>query len=113
MITQRQFKILRGKRRIGKKAKWFALLEMEIIENTCSRRIKEKFKGEKGLQIEQENQKISKDKRKREQIILRTNAKREIEVRYIIKKKEKQQKQKYGKKIKKIEGNKEKTIQKK
>ena len=64
MITQRQFKILRGKRRIEKKAKWFALLEIEVIENTCSRRIKEKFKGEKGLQIEQENQKISKDKRK-------------------------------------------------
>ena len=89
MITWRQFKILRGKRRIGKKAKWFALLEIEVIENTCSRRIKKKFKGEKGLQIEQENQKISKDKRKREQIRLGTNAEREIEVRRIIRKSEK------------------------
>ena len=89
MITQRQFKILRGKRRIGKKAKWLVSLEREINENTCSRRIKKKFKGEKGLQIEQENQKISKDKRKREWIRLRTNAEREIEVRHIIRKSEK------------------------
>ena len=89
MVTWRQFKILRGKRCIGKKAKQFALLEMEVIENTYSRRIKEKFKGEKGLQIEQENQKIFKDKRKREQIRLGTNAEREIEVGRIIRKSKK------------------------
>jgi len=66
MITWRQLKVLRGKRHVGKKARWFSVLENEVIENVHTRRIKEEFKGEKGFLIEQKGHEITIDKRRKE-----------------------------------------------
>ena len=86
MITWRQFKVLRGKRHVGKKARWFSVLENEVIENMHTRRIKEEFKGEKGFLIEQKRHEITIDKRRKEWIMFETDHEQGLEIGHIIKK---------------------------
>ena len=89
MITWRQFKVLRGKRHVGKKARWFALLENEVIENKHTRRIKEEFKGEKDFIIEQKGREVTRDKRRKEWITFETDPEKELEIGHIIRKSDK------------------------
>ena len=86
MITWRQLKVLRGKRYVGKKARWFSVFENEVIENMHTRRIKEEFKGEKGFLIEQKGHKITIDKRRKEWIMFETDYEQGLEIGHIIKK---------------------------
>ena len=43
MITWRQLKVREGKRHVGKKAKWFKVIEDEILVDKESRDVKEEY----------------------------------------------------------------------
>ena len=66
MVTWRQLKVREGKRYIRKKAKWFNVIENEILEDKKTRVIKEEYKEKKGFQVQEIEKKISRDKRKKE-----------------------------------------------
>ena len=70
MVTWRQLKVREGKRHIGRKAKWFNTIENEILEDKKTRVIKEEYKEKKGFQVQEIEKKISRDKKKKECILI-------------------------------------------
>ena len=86
MLSWRQLKVMRGERHSGKKAKWFALLEKEVIASIRTREVKEEYKDKVGIQTEYKSQLVSRDRRKKEWVIIRANEEREAEFGRIIKK---------------------------
>ena len=89
MVTWRQLKVREGKRHIGRKAKWFKVIENEILEDKEMREIKEEYKGKKGLQVQEIEKKISRDKKKKEQILIEGRENRESKLGCIIRKEKK------------------------
>ena len=49
MVIWRQLKVSEGKRYIERKAKWFNMIENEILEDKKTRVIKEEYKEKKGF----------------------------------------------------------------
>ena len=66
MLSWRQLKVMRGERHSGKKAKWFALLEKEVITNIRTREVKEEYKNKVRIQTEYKSQLVLRDRRKKE-----------------------------------------------
>ena len=66
MITWRQFKVREWKRYIEKKAKWFKVIEDEILVDKELRDVKEEYSREKRFRVQDTEKKISLDKRKKE-----------------------------------------------
>src|SRR5437868_15395648 len=66
IVTWRQLKVRERKRHIGRKAKWFKVIENKILEDKETREIKEEYKGKKGCQVQEIEKKILKDKKKKE-----------------------------------------------
>ena len=66
MITWRQLKVREEKRHVGKKAKWFKVIEDEILVDKESRDVKEEYSRGKRFQVQETEKKISLDKRKKE-----------------------------------------------
>ena len=84
MVTWRQLKVRERKRHIGRKAMWFKVIENKILEDKESREIKEKYKEKKGFQVQEIKKKISRDKKKKEQILIEEKENRESKLRCII-----------------------------
>ena len=89
MVTWRQLKVREGKRHIGRKAKWFNAIENEILEDKKTRVIKEEYKEKKGFQVQEIKKKISRDKRKKECVLIEGKENRESKLRRIIRKEKK------------------------
>ena len=79
----------RRKKTYQKKVKQFKVIENEILEDKKTRAIKEEYKEKKGFQVQEIEKKISRDKRKKEQVLIKEKENRKSKLRRIIRKKKK------------------------
>ncbi len=86
MITWRQLKVREEKRHVGKKAKWFKVIEDEILVDKESRDVKEEYSRGKRFQVQETEKKISLDKRKKEWVLIKSKENRGSEFGRIIRK---------------------------
>ena len=86
MITWRQLKVREEKRHVGKKAKWFKVIEDEILVDKESRDVKEEYSRGKRFQVQETEKKISLDKRKKEWVLIKSKENRGSEFGRIVRK---------------------------
>src|SRR6266487_2984722 len=86
MITWRQLKVREEKRYVGKKAKWFKVIEDEILVDKESRDVKEEYSRGKRFRVQETEKKISLNKRKKEWVLIKSKENRGSEFGRIIRK---------------------------
>jgi len=65
------------------------VIENKILEDKETREIKEEYKGKKGFQVQEIEKKISKDKRKKEWVLIKGKENRESKFGCIVRKEKK------------------------